>query len=212
MWSKNELSDIAKLCDKYEVKVISDEIHMDISFKPHTPYIGFSKTNNWAVVTSVSKSFNLPALNGAYALLSDDRIYDDYLSILKQRDGLSSPSILGVIGMIAAYNEAEPWLDALNNYVYENHQYLKQRLEKEFATLHYSIPDATYLAWLDLSPLLLDMNLLKRQLVEHFNVAIMSGEVYGNDSKDYLRFNLGCPRSKVGEGITALIGAIRLQL
>ncbi|RZP89541.1 MalY/PatB family protein [Vibrio vulnificus] len=209
VWSQEELQRIADLCDKHDVKVISDEIHMDVSFQCHTPYVGFG-WQPWAVVTSASKSFNIPALNGAYALISEQSTREQYLHKLKAVDGLSSPSILGVLATMAAYREGEVWLDALKDYVRANHQFVRDSLEQAFPEVHYVIPEATYLAWIDLSPLNLDMVKLNRELIDHFNVAIMSGDVYGEVGKGYLRLNLGCPRSKVELGVKALIGAIKL--
>ncbi|MCG6215995.1 MULTISPECIES: MalY/PatB family protein [Vibrio] len=211
VWSCCELEKIAALCDKYQVNVISDEIHMDVCFKQHIPYVGMSRSGQWAVVTSASKSFNIPALNGAYALIADATIRERYLHKLKAVDGLSSPSILGVLGTMAAYNQGEPWLNALNAYVFANHQYVQETLHNAYQDIHYVIPDATYLAWIDLSSLDLDMSLLHQTLIERFNVAIMSGDVYGDSGKGYLRLNLGCPRSKIEQGLSALIQAIQLQ-
>ncbi|WP_253649922.1 MalY/PatB family protein [Vibrio sp. Y29_XK_CS5] len=211
VWRQSELEKMAELCNQYQVKVISDEIHMDVCFKRHVPYVGVGCLQDWAVVTSASKSFNIPALNGAYALIADSPTRERYLHKLKEVDGLSSPSIMGVLGTMAAYRHGEPWLKALNEYVLANHQYVKEALESAFPEVSYLVPDATYLAWIDLSVLNLDMTLLNQALIEQFNVAIMSGDVYGDSGKGYLRLNLGCPRSKVEQGVSALIQAIKLQ-
>lgn len=211
VWSQSELEKMAELCNQHQVKVISDEIHMNVSFKRHIPYVGFGRSQDWAVVTSASKSFNIPALNGAYALIADSPTRERYLHKLKEVDGLSSPSIMGVLGTMAAYRHGESWLKALNEYVLANHQYVKEALESAFPEVSYLVPDATYLAWIDLSVLNLDMTLLNQALIEQFNVAIMSGDVYGDSGKGYLRLNLGCPRTKVEQGVLALIQAIKLQ-
>ncbi|WP_283132115.1 MalY/PatB family protein [Enterovibrio norvegicus] len=212
VWRKEELTRIAALCDKHAVAVISDEIHMDVAFEAHTPWQGFGMQTRWALVTSASKSFNIPALNGAYAFIPDTQCRDNYLFKLKEVDGLSSPSIMGVLGMMAAYEKGEPWLNALNNYVRENQAYVETRLNTAFQLINYRTPDATYLAWIDLSSLNLDMDRLQCDLIESFSVAIMNGSVYGEAGKGYVRLNLGCARSKVEAGVDALIGAIRLQL
>ncbi|CZF80793.1 MalY/PatB family protein [Grimontia marina] len=208
VWQKEELQRIAALCDEHDVALISDEIHMDVAFKAHTPWTGFGMTQRWALVTSASKSFNIPALNGAYAFIPEDKARNDYLFKLKEVDGLSSPSILGVIGMMTAYNHGEAWLNALNAYVRESHELVRDTLSV-FPELNYVVPDATYLAWIDLSPLNPDMQKLKSDLIEHFNVAIMDGSVYGESGKGYVRLNLGCPCSKVEAGLKALVGAIK---
>ncbi len=212
VWSQDELTRIAALCDEHSVALISDEIHMDVAFKAHTPWQGFGMKQRWALVTSASKSFNIPALNGAYAFIPDTECREQYLFKLKEVDGLSSPSIMGVLGMMAAYEQGESWLNALNDYVRENHTYVASRLNTVFPPVNYRTPDATYLAWIDLSSLNLDMDRLQRDLIDSFSVAIMNGSVYGEAGKGYVRLNLGCARSKVEAGVDALIGAIRLQL
>ncbi|WP_439437646.1 MalY/PatB family protein [Salinivibrio costicola] len=211
VWCQEELQKIADLCDKYQVSVISDEIHMDICFKPHRPYVDIGRDHRWAVVTSASKSFNIPALTGAYALIADKKSHNQYLHRLKEVDGLSSPSILAVLGTMAAYNEGERWLTALNDYVLANHEYVRDTLQSAFSEIIYQVPDSTYLAWIDLSPLNLDMKALEKTLIETFHVAIMPGSTYGKAGKNHMRLNLGCPRSKVEVGVDALIQAIKRQ-
>ncbi|MDD1783613.1 PatB family C-S lyase [Enterovibrio sp. ZSDZ35] len=211
VWSREELIRIAELCDLHDVALISDEIHMDVAFKKHTPFLGFGMEQRWALVTSASKSFNIPALNGAYAFIPNEKARNDYLFKLKEVDGLSSPSILGVIGMMAAYNAGEEWLDALNAYVRDSHELVRSRLKEALPSVNYQAPDATYLAWIELSSLNLDMIQLQKDLIEHFNVAIMDGGVYGEMGRGYVRLNLGCSRSKVNAGLDALIGAIQRQ-
>lgn len=209
VWTVDELTHMAVLCKKHNVAVISDEIHMDICFKPHTPWQGFGMGTRWALVSSASKSFNIPALNGSYAFIADDIARENYLFNLKQVDGLSSPSILGVIGLMAAYQEGGPWLDELKSYLYENHRYVKETLAKELPSIGYEIPDSTYLAWIDLSSLSIDMESLNQCLIKKHKVAIMQGCTYGISGKEFVRLNLGCPRIKVEQGLAALISAIK---
>ncbi|NOI36228.1 pyridoxal phosphate-dependent aminotransferase [Vibrio cyclitrophicus] len=209
VWSMEDLNRMAELCKKHNVAVISDEIHMDICFKSHTPWQGFNMGPNWALVSSASKSFNIPALNGAYAFIAEGPAREHYLFNLKQVDGLSSPSILGVIGLMAAYQNGAPWLDALKEYLYSNHLYVQQTLSEQLPSIKYTIPDATYLAWIDLSSLSLDMEALNLCLIKKHKVAIMQGSTYGEAGKSFIRLNLGCPRSKVEQGLTALILAIK---
>ncbi|WP_194435739.1 MalY/PatB family protein [Vibrio fluminensis] len=208
VWTREELQRIALLCERHQVAVISDEIHMDISFQPHTPWQGFSTNERWALVSSASKSFNIPALNGAYAFIADTESRERYLVNLKQVDGLSSPPILGVLGLMAAYNDGEQWLDELKDYLLDNHQYVKRTLEHNFPQLSYDIPEATYLAWINLAPLNIDMEELNIRLVKQYKVAIMQGSHYGEQGQSYIRMNLGCSRRKVERGIEALIQAI----
>jgi cystathionine beta-lyase len=79
------------------VKVISDEIHMDMVWadQPHIPWSNVAR-DSWALFTSGFKSFNIPALTGAYGIIEDEQSRNDYLSALKGRDGLSSPAVLAL--------------------------------------------------------------------------------------------------------------------
>ncbi len=209
VWDEEELVRIAKLCEKYDVAVISDEIHMDVCFKPHTPWQGFVPSEKWALVSSASKSFNIPALNGSYAFIPDSSTREGYLFQLKEVDGLSSPSILGIIALMAAYKDGDEWLDQLKDYLYENHKYVQDTLAKELPSIGYKIPDSTYLAWIDLSLFSLDMDMLNDNLIKKHKVAIMQGMTYGNAGKQFVRLNLGCSRKKVEKGLIALILTIK---
>jgi cystathionine beta-lyase len=106
VWTRDELTQMAELCERYDVAVISDEIHMDMVWGEHrhTPWTAVARSK-WALLTSGSKSFNIPALTGAYGLIGDEESRNGYLSALKGRDGLSSPSVLALTAHIAAYQQ-----------------------------------------------------------------------------------------------------------
>ncbi|PNF11180.1 transcriptional regulator [Enterobacter cancerogenus] len=210
VWTRDELAHMANLCARYDVAVISDEIHMDMVWgeNRHTPWNEVAR-GKWALLTSGSKSFNIPALTGAYGLIGDDFSREAYLSALKGRDGLSSPSVLALTAHIAAYQQGEPWLDALRSYLEQNLHYVAQELHRAFPNLGWQPPDATYLAWIDLRPLAIDEHALQKVLIEQQKVAIMPGYTYGEEGKGFVRLNAGCSRSKLEQGVQRLINGIR---
>lgn len=210
VWTRDELAHMADLCARYDVAVISDEIHMDMVWgeNRHTPWNEVAR-GKWALLTSGSKSFNIPALTGAYGLIGDDFSREAYLSALKGRDGLSSPSVLALTAHIAAYQQGEPWLDALRCYLEQNLHYVAQELHRAFPNLGWQPPDATYLAWIDLRPLAIDEHALQKVLIEQQKVAIMPGYTYGEEGKGFVRLNAGCPRSKLEQGVQRLINGIQ---
>lgn len=211
VWTQQELHTMAQLCQRHQVKVISDEIHMDMIWHghQHTPWSQVA-TTPWALLTSASKSFNIPALTGAYGFISDTDDRALYLQQLKNRDALSSPAVLALVAHIAAYRQGAPWLDALRHYIQDNLRYVAERLNNEFPQLAWQIPQATYLAWIDLRPLGLDDQQLQKVLVEQQKVAIMPGSTYGPEGAGFVRVNVACPRSKVEMGIERLIAAIHV--
>lgn len=98
------------------------------------------------MLTSGSKSFNIPALTGAYGIIENSSSRDAYLSALKGRDGLSSPSVLALTAHIAAYQQGAPWLDALRVYLKDNLTYISDKMNAAFPELNWQIPQSTYLA------------------------------------------------------------------
>lgn len=211
VWRRQELEVMAALCKKHGVMVISDEIHMDMVWGDcrHTPWYEVA-CSPWALFTSASKSFNIPALTGAYGLIGDTVSRQAYLNALKGRDGLSSPAVLALIAHITAYHDGAPWLDALRDYLQANMHYIARELNEAFPSLHWQPPESTYLAWIDLRPLGVDDHALQKILIQQQKVAIMPGYTYGDAGNGFLRLNAGCPRIKLQQGIQRLIAGLRL--
>ncbi|MEU9360411.1 MalY/PatB family protein [Streptomyces sp. NPDC048301] len=207
VWSDGDLDRMAGLCERHGVAVISDEIHSDLVHAPriHRPWVRHAREGRWAVITSASKSFNIPALTGSYGIIGDDVSREAYLRQLKEADGLSSPAVLSLVGHIAAYRQGADWLDALRDYLAGNLAMIAGRLGAELPQLGWVPPQAGYLAWIDLRPLGIDDDALQRELVDVERVAIMPGAAYG--APGYVRLNAGCPRSKAEAGVDALVRA-----
>lgn len=211
VWTEDELIRIGQLCARENVAVISDEIHSDLTHPPNRHLVfariaaQLSGPPRWAVVTSASKSFNIPGLTGSYGLIAEDASRQDYLAALSG-DGLSSPAVLALVATIAAYRDGGAWLDALRGYLWDNLILVQQRLNEAFPQLGWRPPEAGYLAWIDVSSLGVDDDALQADLIGVEKLAIMPGTTYG--STGHLRLNVGCPRSKVERGLDGLIRSL----
>ena len=212
VWTRGELEQMAILCKRHKVRVISDEIHMDLVMAEDVVHMPWSQLadadHGWALFTSASKSFNIPALTGAWGIVFDPQDRQACLQYMKAADGLSSPALFAVAAHIAAYRQGAPWLDALRAYLRDNLLQVARRLNAAFPQLNWQPPQATYLAWIDLNPLGIDEAALQQQLIRQQKVAMMPGSTYGEASRGFLRLNAGCPRSKLDEGLTRLIAAL----
>lgn len=206
VWSKAELRRIINLCTVYKVKIISDDIHMDITYKKNfTPITSVvDNVENMFICSSSSKTFNTPSLGGAYVLIPNEVVRKKFLKILKNRDGISSPTIFGLLSLIEGYKKADDWVDELCGYLYGNLELVKKFIESELPILKFQIPESTYLAWIDVKNLNRTSEQIQDALTNIGKVGIMPGDVYGAANGTFLRMNIGCPRKKVMLGLEKL--------
>lgn len=204
VWTEKELAKIIEICKKNNVFIISDEIHMDIVYnKKHIPIVSLGKDylENIVLCTSASKTFNIPAFTGSYLFIPSEKNREDFLKILKERDALSSPSILAVIATMTAYNECEYWVDELIKYTENNIKFVKEYLEKNIPELFCEIPDGSYFVWIDFSKLGISSEEFQKYLIDIGEVAVMPGLTYGEEGRYFLRLNVACSIKKVEDGL-----------
>ncbi|MBO1306470.1 pyridoxal phosphate-dependent aminotransferase [Enterococcus sp. 669A] len=204
VFSKGEMDELIRICQKYQVTIISDEIHSDVILfrNTHYPLLNwYNKYEHLIIVSSASKTFNIPGLGGSYALIPSKELREAFLVQTKERDFVNSPSIMGMTATMTAYNHCQDYTAALVSYIEGNMTYLANYLECELPEIAFQLPQATYLAWLDVRGLGYSSEKLQEGLVNVGKVGIMRGEVYGENGRGFLRMNLGCPRAKMIEGL-----------
>lgn len=202
VWNKEEIHNIISICKKYNVFIISDEIHMDIVYeKKHIPILSVYKdyNKNIALCTSASKTFNISSLGVTYILITNKKDKDEFLNILKNKDALSSPPILGIIATMEGYNKCEYFVDELVKYVKNNINYIIDYIKENKLKLKCYIPEASYFAWIDFFKLGLSDEEFQKYLINIGEVAIMPGTIYGIDGTSYLRINAACSFKKIKE-------------
>ena len=147
-WSRGELEELAALARRYDVRVVADEIHGPLTLPgaTFTPYLTVDERA--VVVTSASKSFNMPAVHGAQLVLLDegDRARARALPVPAQ----NAWSSLGIVAGVAAWSEGDPWLAALVERLDDQRRLLGEVLAAELPEARMRPLEATYLAWLDL--------------------------------------------------------------
>lgn len=204
IWTKDEMEKMISLCKQYHVKIISDEIHMDIQMRErkHTPISSYYESyEELYLVSSCSKTLNVPGLIGSYAIVANQEIYDAFLFQTRKKDFLNSVSILGMYATMIGYQECDDYIDQMNHYLIDNMQYVERFIEQELPDFHFRIPEATYLAWIDVRDVPFSADEIQNALIHVGEVAIMKGETYGENGTKYLRMNCGCPKSKIVDGL-----------
>ncbi len=204
IWTKEEMDTIVSLCKKHHVKIISDEIHMDIQLREnkHIPLLSYiNEYEDLYTASSCSKTLNVPGLIGSYLLVPNEEIRDAFLHQTRKVDFLNSVSILGMYATMVGYRECNDYIDQLNAYIKSNMEYVKSFIDKELPDFKFEIPDGTYLAWIDAREVPFTTEEIQDALVHVGKVAIMKGETYGESGTKYLRLNCGCPKSKLEDGM-----------
>jgi cystathionine beta-lyase len=207
--SRASLAALADLAAGFGATVISDEIHAplvqpDIEFTPFLTASPMAERVGYAVV-SASKAFNLAGLKCALMVTADDGTTAVLRSLpdeVEWRTGL-----FGALAGVAAFApESDPWLDSLLAAIDANRRLLEELLREHLPAARYRIPDAGYLAWVDLSALGWGTNPAKR-ILRDGRVALHYGPAFGDEGSGYVRITLGCAPEVLTEAV-ARIGAL----
>ena len=205
VWTKAELEHMNDICMKHGVKVVSDEIHCELIMPGNQfqPFAAVSETcrQNSVILNSPSKSFNIAGLQAANIICAQPswrRRLDRAININEVCD--LNP--FGPVALIAAYNESEDWLDALNNYLWGNYQTLCTLAEKHLPKWKVCRLEGTYLPWIDITATGISSQDYCDYLLSKAKVWVNPGTMYGAVSGEgYIRMNIACPRSRLLEAL-----------
>ncbi len=207
IWSKDELEEIAKLCKKNNVLVISDEIHCDI-VKPglkYTPYFTLNDKylDNAIMLIAPTKSFNLAGIRTSMIVIKNQELREK-VSRQINNENVSDGTIFSYLVPIAAYNDSRDWLDQVLDYIFDNRDFLYKYIDENIPDIKPIKGDSTYLVWVDMSKVTNDSDDLVKFLIEKAKVYVSSGLTYGEAGKTFIRINVATPRSILQEGLLRL--------
>ena len=207
VFTETELTRLGKLCFANDVMVVSDEIHEDLTRKSitHIPLAKlFPQEKRVITCTSPSKSFNLAGNNHAHLFIPDEALRRDWTKNYYN----GHPSALSNQATIAAYDRSEDWLEELRVYLDGNFAMMKQLLDERLPKAVFSIPQGTYLAWVDLSGYGLSEQELKRR-ISQAGVFVQFGEDFVDNAECFMRVNLASPRTILREGLERICNALK---
>ncbi|MCR8656972.1 MalY/PatB family protein [Paenibacillus endoradicis] len=211
VWERSELEKLAKLAIQYNVIVVSDEIHCDLTFEghPHTPFASLSEEAANITITALAatKTFNIPGLHTSFAVISNSElreVFDKRVKVLS----IHMANHFAQDAVQAAYNEGEQWLDELIVYVKANLDYALEYLAEHAPIIKLLESQGTYLLWLDCRAISEDPAVLKELMYKKAKVAFNEGSTYGVEGAGWLRVNLACPRSILEQALKQFVDAI----
>jgi cystathionine beta-lyase len=206
--SAESLAALAELAERYDVSIVSDEIHglLTHSTATFTPFLSVSDAarEHGIAVTSASKAFNLAGVKCALMVAASDRA----LALL---DGMSEEvlwrtSLLGLHASVAAFTRGEAWLDGTIAALEASKLLLGQLLEAELPNVGFRPPDATYLAWLDFRILEWGDDPSIRTL--DARVALNPGPDFGTQGQGFARLNFACSPEVLTEAVRRLAAVL----
>ena len=208
VWTKQELERVNDICLKYNVKVVSDEIHCELVMPGYhfTPFASVSEAcrQNSVILNSPSKSFNIAGLQTANIICSQPewrRRLDRAININEVCD--LNP--FGPVALKAAYNDSEDWIDELNQYLWGNYQEMCDFIDKNLPQWHVCKLEGTYLPWIDISEMGITSQALCDKLLSEAKVWINPGTMYGPQSGEgYVRINIATQRSRLMEALNRI--------
>jgi cystathionine beta-lyase len=205
VWTKAELEKMNDICLKYDVKVVSDEIHCELMMPGNKfqPFAAVSEAcrHNSVILNSPSKSFNIAGLQAANIICSQPewrRRLDRAININEVCD--LNP--FGPVALKAAYNESEDWIDALNQYLWGNYQLLCEFVAANIPQWKVCKLEGTYLPWVDVSAMNCTSQALCDRLLNEAKVWLNPGTMYGPQTGEgYVRINIATQRSRLKEAL-----------
>lgn len=206
VFERPELERIAEIAERFDLVVVSDEIHADLMMPggTHLPFaaVGDEVSARTVTVTSASKAFNLAGLRWAVLHAGCERMHDALRSLPGHY--LGAPNLMGVTATVAAWTDGAPWLDAVIQVVDENRHALTDLLAQHLPAVRYTPPDATYLAWLDCRALELGDD--PATTFRERGVELSPGPQFGDLGKGHARINLATSPRVLAETVAAMAG------
>ncbi|OAJ56005.1 aminotransferase [Paraburkholderia ginsengiterrae] len=206
VWTENELRKMAELCFANGVRIVSDEIHCDLtrSCVRHVPLAKlFPESQDIITCMAVSKTFNLAGMMVATVIIPDETLR----TVWKSRN---YPFInpLSLAAAVGAYQDGEAWLEELRVYLDSNFEFLRKELSAKLPLARFKVPEATYLAWVDLSAYFDSSINLTRFFLENAGVILEGGEMFVDNGAQRIRLNLASPTHQVQAALDKIRDAI----
>ena len=198
VWTENELDKIIEICKRYNVFIVSDEIHSDFVWKGnHICLLKYENyQNNIILCTAPTKTFNLAGLQVSNIFIPNAEVRQKFQLEL-WNTGYSLINIMGLVACQSAYEKGQKWLDELRDYLLENINYVDTFLKENLPKIKLIYPEGTYLLWLDFNGANLSDDRIEELMLIEGNLWLDNGKMFGETGKGFQRLNIAVPRRKL---------------
>jgi len=192
---REELERICALCSKYDVLILSDEIHQDLVYEGHS-HIPTMNVRETGVVTfaSGSKTFNLAGLQNSFVVIPDAELRQRFDEYLNSHVAMHGGCVAGNLATEAAFRGGKPWLNSVRRLVRENFTAIRDILKEKAPKAVVTELEGTYLMWIDIRAYAADAEAVKALVQDRCRLAVDFGDWFGGaDFVGFIRLNLATP-------------------
>ena len=211
VWTPEELTNLADICLKNNIIIISDEVHCDLILPGfiHTPLASLSEkiSENTITLIAPSKTFNLAGLSTSSVIIQNPALRKSFNRVVDNLH-VGSGNIFGTIASIAAYSNGHNWLDALLDYIDNNIEFVKDYCGKMIPEIIPVQPEATYMIWLDCRKFGMSGKELQNFFVTRAGVGMNEGSTFGPGGEGFMRMNLGTTHQIVTKAMEQIEKAV----
>lgn len=209
-FDRDELHRLAQFCECHDLVVCADEIHCDLLLdgQSHIPFATLSPEIAQRCITLMapSKTFNIAGLGTSFAIIQNPGLRRRFQQAM--RGIVPDVNILALHAAQAAYQHGADWLQELLAYLRANRDYVVDFVTRYLPELSVTVPEATYLAWLDGRAAALPDD-PHRFFLRHARVALNDGATFGPGGAGFVRLNFGCPRSVLTEALERIQASLQ---
>ena len=211
VWTPEELNNLADICLKNNILIISDEIHCDLVLPgfTHTPMASLSEkiAENTVTLIAPSKTFNLAGLSTSSVIIKNPVLRKSFNRIVDNLH-VGNGNIFGNTASIAAYTNGHKWLDALLDYIDNNIEFVKDYCGKMIPEIIPVQPEATYMIWLDCRRFGMSGKDLQNFFVHKAGVGMNEGSTFGPGGEGFMRMNIGTTHQTVMKAMEQIERAV----
>lgn len=204
VWQKEELEKLLQLANKYDVTIISDEIHGDIIYSGYrfTSLMTLDSDKHVALIGSPAKTFGIQSISNGYIYTKNSKLWKAVHDTAESMY-LNNGNAFTTFATIAAFEKGDAWLDQLLDYLQDSLGWMKQFLLEELPAVKMTPVQGTYQVWLDFSKTGFEDSTLIGKLAEAgFGAA--PGTWFDNDAIQFARMNFAAPRADIKKAFLRL--------
>ncbi|MBQ9450152.1 MAG: PatB family C-S lyase [Bacteroidales bacterium] len=213
VFPEETLRQLADICDRHGITVLSDEIHCEMLLggRLHHPFASVSEAAARRTITFMapSKTFNIAGVVSSYCIVQEPALAEKFFAYLESNE-TDYPPIFSAEATRAAYTpQGKAWRAEMLDYVQGNIDFVDGWLREHLPQIRAVRPEASFLVWLDCRKLGLPQPALVDLFVNKARLALNDGSVFGEEGRGFMRLNVGCPRANLRAALESLAAAVK---